>query len=84
MARRYRLYQVDAFTRERFAGNPAGVVPDARGLTDREMLSIARELNNSETAFIFPADAVGCDVQVRFFTPTTEVPDDRGSLCPRP
>ncbi len=30
MGRRYRLYQVDAFTRRPFTGNPAGVVVDAQ------------------------------------------------------
>jgi PhzF family phenazine biosynthesis protein len=74
MMSRYRLYQVDAFTTERFQGNPAGVVPNAEGLTAAEMQAIARELNNSETAFIHPADAPDHDVVVRFFTPTTEVP----------
>jgi PhzF family phenazine biosynthesis protein len=72
--RRYRLYQVDAFTSERFRGNPAGVVPDASGLTAAEMQAIARELNNSETAFVLAPDAPDHDVRVRFFTPTTEVP----------
>jgi PhzF family phenazine biosynthesis protein len=71
---RYRLYQVDAFTTERFQGNPAGVVPNADGLTAAQMQAIARELNNSETAFIHPADAPDHDVIVRFFTPATEVP----------
>ena len=70
----YKIYQVDSFTRDRFHGNPAGVVPDAKGLTDEQMLSIARELNNSETAFIFEADSPDYDIEVRFFTPTTEVP----------
>lgn len=74
MSRRYGLYQVDAFTTRRFAGNPAGVVPDAAGLSEAEMLAIARELNNSETAFVFPAERDDHDVRVRFFTPTTEVP----------
>ncbi|UCF20314.1 MAG: PhzF family isomerase [Gemmatimonadota bacterium] len=72
--RKYRLYQVDAFTTERFCGNPAGVVPNADGLEEGEMRLIARELNNSETAFIFAADGAGHDVRVRFFTPTCEVP----------
>ncbi len=72
--RRYRLYQVDAFTTERFAGNPAGVVPDADGLTTVEMQMIARELNNSETAFILAPQGSDHDVWIRFFTPTTEVP----------
>lgn len=70
----YRLYQVDAFTRRRFTGNPAGVVLDADGLTDAEMQAVARELNNSETAFVLSPDGDGHDVRVRFFTPATEVP----------
>lgn len=71
----YEIYQVDAFTRRRFYGNPAGVVPHAEGLTEDQMQRIARELNNSETAFIFPSQSPEeYDVQVRFFTPTKEVP----------
>jgi predicted PhzF superfamily epimerase YddE/YHI9 len=68
------LYQVDSFTTRPFTGNPAGVVLEAQGMTDAEMLAVARELNNSETAFVLPADAADHDVRVRFFTPTTEVP----------
>ncbi len=68
------VYQVDAFTRTRFSGNPAGVVPHADGLGDAQMQAIARELNNSETAFILRARGGDHDVHVRFFTPTTEVP----------
>jgi len=71
--RKYTLYQVDSFTQKRLSGNPAGVVEDARGLDDEEMRAIARELNNSETAFILPGGE-GYDVEVRFFTPTREVP----------
>ncbi len=70
----YKLYQVDSFTRHRFHGNPAGVVPHAEGLTEEEMQRIARELNNSETAFIFSSSSPDYDTEVRFFTPTTEVP----------
>ena len=72
--KKYRLYQVDAFTRERFKGNPAGVVPDAEGLTEAQMQAIARELNNSETAFIFSPDGADHELQIRYFTPTVEVP----------
>ena len=71
---KYRIYQVDSFTGERFHGNPAGVVPNADGLTEVQMQQIARELNNSETAFIFSSNDSRYDVEVRFFTPTTEVP----------
>ncbi len=68
------MYQVDAFTGEIFKGNPAGVVPRADGLTEGEMQLIARELGNSETAFILPAQGPDHDVWVRFFTPSNEVP----------
>lgn len=74
MARKYNLYQVDSFTKEKFTGNPAGVISNADGLTDYEMQKIARELNNSETAFIFSSNSNEYDVQVRFFTPISEVP----------
>ena len=70
----YRIYQIDAFTRERFRGNPAGVVPNADGLSEEEMQDIARELNNSETAFVLSPTKNDHDVWIRFFTPTTEVP----------
>lgn len=70
----YKVCQVDSFTKERFHGNPAGVVLNADGLTEEQMQKIARELNNSETAFIFNSDSPEYDIEVRFFTPTTEVP----------
>lgn len=69
-----RVYQVDSFTTEKFSGNPAGVVPNAGGLSEAQMQAIARELHNSETAFVLPPTAPDHDVWVRFFTPTTEVP----------
>ncbi|OUL63598.1 PhzF family isomerase [Flavobacterium sp. AJR] len=67
-------YQIDSFTKEKFKGNPAGVVVNANGLNDYEMQQIARELNNSETAFLFPPDSNDCDGVIRYFTPSTEVP----------
>lgn len=70
----YRIYQINSFTRNRFHGNPAGVVPNADGLSDEQMQKIARELNNSETAFIFSSNSKKYDVEVKFFTPTVEVP----------
>ena len=72
--KQYDIYQVDAFTKELFKGNPAGVVPNADGLNEPQMQLIARELNNSETAFIFSPTSNDHDVHVRFFTPTTEIP----------
>ena len=67
-------YQIDSFTKEKFKGNPAGVVVNAEGLNDYQMQQIARELNNSETAFLFPPDNDDCDGIIRYFTPSTEVP----------
>lgn len=68
------VYQVDSFTTELFKGNPAGVVLNAEGLDEGQMLKIARELNNSETAFVFDRPGPGYDLEVRFFTPRQEVP----------
>lgn len=72
--KKYKVYQVDSFTKNKFHGNPAGVVSNADGLTEEQMQQIARELNNSETAFIFSSASSEYDVEVRFFTPVTEVP----------
>jgi len=69
-----KVFQVDAFTTELFSGNPAGVVLNADELSDKQMLSIARELNNSETAFIINRQTKEYNIEVRFFTPTREVP----------
>lgn len=72
--RTVKVYQIDAFTTEPFRGNPAGVVPNADGLSVAQMQMIARELNNSETAFILSPTADDHEVWIRFFTPATEVP----------
>jgi PhzF family phenazine biosynthesis protein len=69
--RRLSIRQVDAFTNRIFGGNPAGVVPDAEGLTDQEMQQIASEMNLSETAFILPSKEA--DFRIRWFTPKTEI-----------
>jgi len=66
-----RALLVDAFTDEPFAGNAAGVVPNADGLDDAQMQAIANELAVSETAFFRASDEA--DRRIRYFTPTTEV-----------
>ncbi|MER0239998.1 PhzF family phenazine biosynthesis protein [Fulvimarina sp. MAC8] len=66
------IYQVDAFTRELFAGNPAAVVPLTEWLPDEMLTKIAAENNLAETAYFVPA---GEDRwELRWFTPTVEVP----------
>jgi trans-2,3-dihydro-3-hydroxyanthranilate isomerase len=53
----YRFIQLDVFTKEPFAGNPLAVFPEAEGLTDEEMMKIAREMNLSETVFVLEPDS---------------------------
>ncbi|MGI8734392.1 MAG: PhzF family phenazine biosynthesis protein [Pyrinomonadaceae bacterium] len=48
----YRFIQLDVFTEEAFAGNALAVFPEAEGITDGQMLKIAREMNLSETVFV--------------------------------
>lgn len=74
MGRKYHVYQIDAFTQTKLLGNPAGVITNADGLSGVEMQMIARELNNSETAFIFSSNKEEYDVHIRYFTPKNEVP----------
>lgn len=61
------------FTDTRFGGNQLAVLPEAEGLSDRQMQLIAREFNFSESTFVLPAEA-GHACKIRIFTPTKEVP----------
>ncbi|MDV2478665.1 MAG: PhzF family phenazine biosynthesis protein [bacterium] len=70
----YRVLQADVFTDRPFGGNPVAVLPDAEGLDEATMQAIAREMNLSETAFVFPPTNAEADVHVRFFTPNQEIP----------
>ncbi|HUA15975.1 MAG TPA: PhzF family phenazine biosynthesis protein [Verrucomicrobiae bacterium] len=75
--RRYAMAQWDVFSARPLAGNSLAVYFDARGLSDAELLSIAREMNLSETTFIFPRDpAVERErgIRVRIFTVQEELP----------
>lgn len=64
------LVGIDAFTSERFRGNPAAVcLLDARA-DEAWMQALATEMNLSETAFVVPD---GEQFELRWFTPTTEV-----------
>jgi len=64
------IYQVDAFTREAFHGNPAAVVPLEEWLPAETMLAIAAENNLAETAFFVKA---ADDYELRWFTPEIEI-----------
>ena len=64
------VFQVDAFTAERFKGNPAGVCVMAGPGDEGWMRSVAAEMNLSETAFLHrQGDGYG----LRWFTPEVEV-----------
>lgn len=65
------LYIVDAFTENRFSGNPAAVCPLSEWLDDTTLQSIAEENNLSETAFFVKS---GDGFHLRWFTPKVEVP----------
>jgi len=66
------IYQVAAFTKEPFGGNPAAVVPLDAWLDDALMQRIAAENNLSETAFLVASG--DCEWEIRWFTPSVEVP----------
>ncbi len=65
---------LDVFTDHPYSGNPLAVFPDAAGLSDAQMAQIARELNLSETTFVFPSDDPAATHRVRILTPTRELP----------
>ena len=70
----HRFVIADVFTARPFGGNQLAVFPDARGLSDRAMQTLAREFNFAETTFVLaPADPRHTR-RVRIFTPRTEMP----------
>ncbi|MEO8453114.1 MAG: PhzF family phenazine biosynthesis protein [Gemmatimonadota bacterium] len=70
---KYRYFICDVFTETRFGGNQLAILPEAAGLSDRQMQQVAREFNFSESTFVLPPEA-GHTRRVRIFTPTMEVP----------
>jgi trans-2,3-dihydro-3-hydroxyanthranilate isomerase len=75
--RRVFVIQVDVFTSVPLEGNQLAVFPYAKGLSDAEMQSLAREMNFSESTFVFGREeAIERErgVRVRIFTPQEELP----------
>jgi trans-2,3-dihydro-3-hydroxyanthranilate isomerase len=70
----YDFVTVDVFTEQRFGGNPLAVFPDARGMSDAQMQTIAAEFNLSETTFVLPPENPQNRARVRIFTPKHEMP----------
>ncbi len=72
--RTFSFVTVDVFTDRRFGGNPLAVFPDAEGLSDHEMQSLATEFNLSETTFVLPPADPANTARVRIFNRTAEMP----------
>jgi trans-2,3-dihydro-3-hydroxyanthranilate isomerase len=70
----HRFVQFDVFTDRAFCGNPLAVFPEAEGITDEQMLKIAREMNLSETVFVLKSESDEVRRRLRIFTPTREIP----------
>jgi trans-2,3-dihydro-3-hydroxyanthranilate isomerase len=63
----------DVFTSKPLAGNQLAVFTDARSIPEQLLQPLARELNFSETVFVFPP-AAGGDARIRIFMPGAEIP----------
>jgi trans-2,3-dihydro-3-hydroxyanthranilate isomerase len=70
--RRYTI--ADVFTDVPLQGNQVAVFTDATGLSGETMQQAAREMNLSETVFVFRAEDPNAHLRVRIFTPATELP----------
>jgi len=68
----FRIVNVFTIDGDQFSGNPLCVFEDARGISDRQMQALARQMNLSETTFVLPGDHG--DARVRIFTPGFEMP----------
>jgi trans-2,3-dihydro-3-hydroxyanthranilate isomerase len=64
---------VDVFTSRPLAGNQLAVFTDARSIPEELLQPLAREVNFSETVFVYPATADG-DARIRIFMPGAEIP----------
>ena len=69
----HRFYTLDVFTTTRFEGNPLAVITDGDGLSDDQMLAIAREMNLSETVFVQKPTEDEALARLRIFTTREEL-----------
>jgi trans-2,3-dihydro-3-hydroxyanthranilate isomerase len=69
-----RFFTADVFTETMFGGNQLAVFPEGEGIDARTMQAIARELNISETVFVFRPSDPACTRKLRIFTPAAELP----------
>jgi len=69
----FRYVVADVFTDVPLAGNQLAVFTDARAIPEEQLQPLARELNVSETVFVYPASGTG-HAAIRIFTPSLELP----------
>jgi trans-2,3-dihydro-3-hydroxyanthranilate isomerase len=69
---RFRYVIADVFTDSPLEGNQVAVFTDAREIPDDKLQRIAREMNLSETVFVYKPDGEG-HARIRIFTPTVEM-----------
>src|SRR3954470_22905246 len=69
----FRYVVIDVFTDTPLAGNQLAVFTDAREIPEANLQRVAREMNLSETTFVYPPEADG-HVKMRIFTPSVELP----------
>ncbi len=70
---KYNYYIADVFTRQIFNGAQIAVFPKADGLSSPQMKQVARELNLTETVFVFHQDKDATKRRMRIFTPKGEI-----------
>src|SRR5215216_7970526 len=69
----FRYVVADVFTDTPLEGNGLAVFTDARELPEETLQPLARELNLSETVYVYPAENGG-HARIRIFTPMDELP----------
>jgi len=69
----FRFVIADVFTDVPFGGNQVAVFTDARGIPEEQLQPLAREINYSETVFVYPAAGDG-HARIRIFMPNIELP----------
>ena len=69
----FRYVVCDVFTDTPLTGNQLAVFTDAREIPEEQLLPLAREMNYSETVFVYRSESGG-HARIRIFTPTRELP----------
>ncbi len=69
----FRFVVADVFTDAPLEGNQLAVFTDAREIPAAQLQPLAREMNFSETVFVYPPEADG-HARIRIFTPVSELP----------